>query len=838
MRKKIIIGFLLILIFTFFFPIIGSNSNNIAHAWGGIDWEEFFEEQGYNYEEIMGQHSGTVTRSPLAEDGERFYYRLEAEMPDEDKAKWYNLPGKTRDLVITGINEAIMTINKIIFWINTQVGKFTIGLLESANEFKFIDSAIEKISSHVKKLVGISGNNFSSTGMFSPIIQFVALLVVIYAFYQLVWKRSFVSSFGELLKFIVVLATSLLLFSNYSTFLSGMNDLSREVGEFIVGSSGTVTSSQQESRIATFSETLWEHFVDRTYLTLQYGTTDFEEIGDGDFDAGVERVRELLKARTGSLARSHIIDNEVNELGNYHMTYDSVVEKTALNITFLMINIFTSIPVLIIGLAIMFTQIWFVIIGLIAPFALLIASFPTQFNVIKRYFFELSLPLLVKVGLHFVLVLIMFLTSLITEVGSDIGSDMFSGHIGTAFVNAIFYGMLFFGIFILRKRIVGILTSGSKMMGEIRAGMSSVTTKPAKKGVQTVATVGGGAIGLMAGGPAGMAMGVNIGSKVGKIVTGESGGVSGVTQDLGRLAYQHQVMKGMSKNKTSNQDADQISNRTGINENYHQEVKQGTENVEQFTKNLGMSNERSDALLSKMKSEGIDLSKVKKQTLERANISEKDRVTSPVDYKERVEKGINSLNDFAKTHSLNENHLRVAMENEGVDFARLDSQLLESSKIRGEEINNPKEFAQRVKRRQELRGTAFNDPTEFVQNIKKHQEMEAMKVVDLRNRRIEKFDNYLKEQNLNSTEIEEIYHHLDKKGIDIAKIPTSDYIKANQKIRTKLEKGETVNYTDEFNKNLDELINERKLKEQRKRILNENQPINDTQERHKLIDIT
>src|SRR5699024_9264365 len=321
------------------------------------------------------------TRNGLADDDEKFYYRLEAGMPSKDKSKWYNLPGKTADAVSTAINETIMLFNKIVFWINTQVGKVAIGTLEKANNFSFIDKAINKITSHVKSLVGISGTSFSSTGMFSPLIKIIALVVVIYAFYQLIWKRSFIASFGELLKFIVVLTTALLLFGNYSSFLSGMNNLSNEVGGLIVGSSGTTTASAQESRVLTFTESLWGHFVDKPYLTLQYGTDNLDDLATENTD-GIERVKQLLTARTGSDTRSDIVDYEINDRENYYMTYDSVIEKTSLNMMFLMLNILTSIPVLIIALAIIFTQFWFVIIALIAPFALLIASFPTQFNVL------------------------------------------------------------------------------------------------------------------------------------------------------------------------------------------------------------------------------------------------------------------------------------------------------------------------------------------------------------------------------------------------------------------------------------------------------------------------
>src|SRR5690625_7957411 len=107
------------------------------------------------------------------------------------------------------------------------------------------------------------------------------------------------------------------------------------------------------------------------------------------------------------------------------MQYASVGDKTALNIFLLIINIFTSIPVYIIAIALIFTQIWFVIMALVAPFALLIASFPSQFNVVKRYFFEFSLSLFIYVGLHFVLIVFFILICVCTIVIHSLIFDYF-----------------------------------------------------------------------------------------------------------------------------------------------------------------------------------------------------------------------------------------------------------------------------------------------------------------------------------------------------------------------------------------------------------------------------
>lgn len=690
---------------------------------------------------------GIFTKSSLAEEDDKFYYRLEATMADEDKSKWYNIKGKLGDAVSTAVNEPIMILNRVVFWVNMKLSQLAIGALEMAINMKFIESAIDLIYGHVVLLVGISGTSFAKSGMFYNLAKITALFVVIYAFYQLVWKRSFISSFGEMFKFVIVLTVALLMIGNYGTFLKTANKVSNEIGDFIVGSP---TSS-------SMNEALWAHLIDKPYLTMQYGTDDLSKIGDGDSKEGLKRVRELLTARTGSSERIDIVDEEVNELGNYYMTYNSINEKLGINFLFLLLNLFTIIPLFLIALAIMFTQIWFVIIAIFAPFALIVASFPTQFGVLKRYFFELFLPLMAKIGLHFVLVMIIFLTTLVTGYNDDVRSDLLGGHIGTAFINATFYQMLFIGIFLLRKRIMNMLTSGSEMMGSIRESMGS----PVKSTVQSVTAAGGAVVGGIVAGPKGIAVGANVGGTVGKIATGESEGVAGAVSDIGQagssmanLAYQNKMLDAMEERERERKEQDEIAKMTPEQrkaERYKEtqraeNTKQGRENAHEFAKAQGMNERKASSFVNRMEKAGIDMSKVTSETLKRHDV--------------------------------------VGYDDEG----------------------NP------------IGGKAVNDTTSFINDIKEHQKKEATKISKMKSERISSFNDFMKEQNMTQAEIQDVHNHLQSKAIDPAKIYKTDYIKADEEIRARLEKGESISYTNEFKRSLERKTIERQNRAEQKRV--------------------
>lgn len=761
MKKKLnFLIFSCLLVTSLIFPV------NVSKAvWLDLDWdfdgdlkdriEEYKEEKKENkkiYE------TGERTKSPLRKnDKEKFYYRLEAGMPDDDKSKFWNVLGKVNDGVVVALNETMMAINNLIFSLNKVITSILVGMLELSNNSSFIDQAINKISDHVKNVVGVSGNSFTNKGMFLPLIKIFAILVVLYAFYKLVWKRSFIEGFSELFKFIVVLAASLLFFTNYGTFVTGMNKIGIEVSNIVTGSG----LSDHDKRITSFSEKLWERFVDEPYLVLQYGTSDLNKLSVDGLD-GRERVRALLTAGKNSPERKAGVDIEINHLKNYYMTYDSVVEKLFLNLVFFFINILVSFPIFLIALALVFTQFWFVIIAMLAPFALLIASFPSQFGVLRRYFFELGLPLIIRVVLTFLLIMILYLDTVFRELADVQFASLFGNTaIGKAFLSAIFYALMFIGIFLLRKRIMGIFTTGTNMVGEIRQVLSSVTTKPIKTGVKAATATAGGVVGTATGGFIGGIQGASVGATVGKVITGEKD-ISSATQGIAKTMLKGEAFRRMAK---KNNLANNISEKDNLL-NPKQTNKEGAAELTHEQR--------------------------RKQELEAIKL------------KERQEQGQQALNEFMKRHGLTEKEqqkFKEELEKQKVDFSKINSNTFER-------LYNP----ERAKREK-------NYFAKLARDIKSQELSTQAKIDSMKETRRERFNSFLANQNLTSHEIQEINNELKRKAIDTAMIPQSFYKKADRDIRNRLENGEMLDYKTEFVKSITDQVRNQELKEQKARIM-------------------
>lgn len=676
---------------------VGSNYAYASVVGGGGVSE--IEEAGDIAEQFANRDSGErgiKNKSPLREEkDERFYYTLDAMMHDDDKAMFFRIDKKVSEALVSAQSEMIMFINKTVFNVNVALSGMVIGVYEGLiKDVKIVDVMVDKVSTEVKKLVGISGTKFKTNGFFYSIVKVFALAVIVYAFYKLVWERSFISSFMELLKFIVVLTTALLLFANFAPFLKGMNQISTEIGGFVGGGKNTADS---------FSERLWETLVDEPYLLLQYGTTDVDKIGKN-------RVRELLKAPPGSRERKELVYKEVHELENFHMTYESVINKVDKVMVISLLTLLSMLPIGLLSLATIFTQIWFVIIAIIAPFALLIASFPSQFGVLKRYLFELALPLIIKIALHFVMLILLYLMTIARDIRISNADYFMNGDIVGLFNNAIMILLLFIGLFLLRKRIFGLFSSGSELVGEIREGLGNVTTKPMKDSVKGLATVGGAVVGGVAtgGSPHGIAMGANMGKSVGDMSTGEknfSDSVSESAQHMSRLKHYSDFDK-MKKANEERVEAQRISEeersmtpeqrrRRDYTEALNAEkVEQGKEIARNFMEGKGLSAQEMDEFFEQAEQQGLDMKLINEGTLEKTLtesehgfdnmkgfVGELKNEQHHIELKEleRREENRKAFDEF-----LDGNNLNLA-EKQDI-YRRLEKKAIDSHEITGKEL--------------------------------------------------------------------------------------------------------------------------------------------------------
>lgn len=597
--------FLLMMVFLFF-------GTGVTHS-GFADDGEIANEKTDIMDIITDQYG------EFKDDG-KSYYHLDAvsdkdvESFEEGSKFWADTYDKlfgwadVKENVGNKLSEMVNLVNNIVFDINMFLTYTMLVMYDLAYTADFTEKIIVELESLMSNMTGISGGTFSiGNGLFGNLVKLIAILTGMYALYVFIIKRAFFESFSSIFQTIIALTIAVLMFANYTTLLTGANKITTDLSGFVVSlpsHAGDLESNMVDPR-TKMKDSIWGMFVDRPYLYMQYGTHDVEVLGEGNRDAGLTRVKNILKEPVGEERQTKVVQQEASKdgYGNNMMKYSAVNSRLAFSYFYMMINGLVSLPIYLLSLCLILFQFWFMVIAALAPFALLIGAIPGQFNVLKRYFIELGIPLALKIFLSFI-ALIVFVISDIIYAG-DFKSITGASNPFYSYVGAGTFNLLLFGtIFILRNRIKNIFSSGSNTIRELRES-SGTFAAPFKKGVQNVATVGGAVAGAVAGGPAGAMTGAAIGGSVGKVVTGEGGvsDVAGSAMKAQHLAHLNKMTQSQDATKLTGSDKSKLGNFFD-KKNLTPEMKKDT--MEAFEK-AGINNLSDDELseqFNKISSQG------------------------------------------------------------------------------------------------------------------------------------------------------------------------------------------------------------------------------------------
>ena len=460
---------------------------------------------------------------------EEYYYDLDlvtqSEVEEaEEEGGFFASIADTFDLsnISEGVMEAIyyvfFMIVEFFFSFNLFMTNLMISILDFAYDTNIVNSLIDAMSGTVIGISGLGDGSITVGGLFGSFSSFIAIVVALYALYQFVIKRAAIGAFSSLLKSIIVFTLALAFFTNYTTFLKGAHTISNEFSALILsGTTGDVVIDEATGVVQSNTvqnqmyDNLFTTFVHKPYLLLQYGKTE-----------GIEenRIKELLELNpnTEADARKKLAIKEV--AGENEIMHVSSIWKRY-NYTGIMVigNAVASIPVYLLSLSLLLFQVWFLIIAMVAPFAFLWAALPGQFGVLKRYLFELSLPLVLKSVVSIGALLIFGLTEVIYSLSAIAGG----GSKGLVLA-IVLQTILMMAMFLLRKRIGGIFTKGSEQLAAMREQMQASVVDPVKKGFQNTATTAVGATVAVASGgalaPAMMA--ANAAKEATKAMTGDT----------------------------------------------------------------------------------------------------------------------------------------------------------------------------------------------------------------------------------------------------------------------------------------------------------------------------
>ncbi|WP_047980629.1 CD3337/EF1877 family mobilome membrane protein [Ornithinibacillus contaminans] len=514
---------------------------------------------------------------------------------------------KIDDRFAEAFDYSIFFAVQFMFNFNIFMTNAMLGVLGFAYDTDLIGALVDSLENVVVSTTGIENLSFTSDGLFGGFLGIIGIVVAIYTLYQLIIKRARISAFEGLLKTIAVLVVALLFFSNYSTVIKGINNISIEASALLLsGDADSIISENGDESGRTVRErmedNLFNTFIHKPYLMLQYGTTEQEEIGD-------DRVYSLLSKDSGTVMRKAIAIEEVTEHGNNIISSSGLRDRLNFMGILNTANAVNSIPVYLLAICLIIFQIWFIVIAMIAPFAMLWASLPNQIGVLKRYLFELAIPLVLKIGVSFLALVVFALSEVMYSL-----SALANGSMGLI-LSAIVQGVLLVTMFLLRKRIFGIFSEGSRQLKVIREEMNNSFVNPFKKGtkavINTAATVGGAVVA----GPQGAMVGMNIGNTVGNGIIGETD-MGDTARNVGMSMY---MADKINKSKNGNTNTESRDLRLKDNSSKAMELAEGDSSYNRLRQYLQSKDLPTDTInetllsVDKLNLEDIEIGEIRDQ---------------------------------------------------------------------------------------------------------------------------------------------------------------------------------------------------------------------------------
>lgn len=414
--------------------------------------------------------------------------------------------GQSKDMMVS----VLLMMVTMIFQFNIMMTNFLTTVLDAAMNASIINDLIDVTETQVQAVAGIeNGDITQGKGIYGNLAGIAAIISALYICYLYLIKRAPIASLKALMHPILAITLSLLFFSNFAATLKGISSVSTEL-------TNTVAAATREGDVDNISDSIQKVFIHRTWLYLQFDNGNEEKIGR-------KRVEALLLANSADKEKRKAIKAEVKDHKNPMMDPANVFKRLIYVSLFTVVNGLLSIPVWALAFLFLALQVWFLLMGAIAPFILIWSTLPSQFGVFARYSIEMMYPMALKVITGFIALIVFSFSALAYAIPATQG---LTGY----YLSVFFQFVFFFVIFLMKNRIKRIFSATRGFVAEMR-NSTQLVTEPIKNTVQNTATVVGGVAGAATGSPQAAVAGASIGRNIGRTLTGNGDGL-GITAQL------------------------------------------------------------------------------------------------------------------------------------------------------------------------------------------------------------------------------------------------------------------------------------------------------------------
>lgn len=260
--------------------------------------------------------------------------------------------------------------------------------------------------------------------------------------------------------------------ANAGSIIRTTNGIGKDLNNIIMNStssiSGNVDYVNENSGLNNIRNQYFDMTVYRTYLVMNYGTVNEEEIKA----KGKDRIDNILKesfSKKGEKNIDKIVENEVDEkkINNKYMTQGYVFQKLAISIIGFVITLFMSIVFLAISFAKLVFSTFSLFLFIFLAFSWIISFLPgLEISVFKAFAKTIGYMIL-SVCMTFLFVVVGLCIDL---ANTFIVPDSQNAY----FLNSIFIIVILFVMFKKRSEIISFVTRGNVSFSATKIGASAV----------------------------------------------------------------------------------------------------------------------------------------------------------------------------------------------------------------------------------------------------------------------------------------------------------------------------------------------------------------------------
>lgn len=351
------------------------------------------------------------------------------------------------------IKNGLLGLGNTLFWVSKLIYQgFDIGL-SNLSSTDILDTQLDKITTASNSLWAKVSENYV------PILLIVVGMIFIYVFAV---KGGVSEAFGMLFRVIGVFIIASIWIGNAGYFVKVINNLSEEMQGHVLSIAGTFSNDiaeipsgeQVAGTTALMRNTYFNATVYRSYLVMNYGTTDEESLLRED-DNRIDNILEVKKNSKGEQELKNRVSDEATKMNNEYMDKDGVgvYAKLGIGIVSLFLVVLLGIPFLLMALVNLLVQILILAIVLLLPLSFAVSLLPKFAESGMKLLGKLAVQFVYKAMITFFLMFALLIIQVVDSIFPPMG-------VGGYLINTVVLIILLNLMVLKRNEIITMVTAG------------------------------------------------------------------------------------------------------------------------------------------------------------------------------------------------------------------------------------------------------------------------------------------------------------------------------------------------------------------------------------------